>query len=90
MVTLREHIGDKKFNDFYSFDNNERCLSHGYSRWEGNKQTVDEKHDTDISRLLEHGATIKEMIGEYPADARFITNGTVISLMGNLLRDNNS
>jgi len=86
VVGLWEKKGDERLKDFYSFDNNGVCLSHGYSRWEGGKTVVNEQHDTDISRLVEHGRVIGEMIGDYPIPVPLVIHTTVIDLRNNCLR----
>jgi hypothetical protein len=87
IVAMWEKKGDSQFNDFYSFDSHGDCLSHGYSRSEMGKAIVDEEHDRDVARLIEHGKTIQELIGDYPTEGRFETNPTVIDLKENMLRN---
>lgn len=86
VVGMWEAKEDEWLTDFYSFDNNGICLSHGYSRKKGDKRVVDEEHDTDISRLVEHGENIKEMIGDYPIPIPLLTHPTVMDLRINNLR----
>ncbi|MBU3957625.1 MAG: hypothetical protein KKB25_00955 [Nanoarchaeota archaeon] len=90
LLPLVVGIWEKKENeiltDFYSFDNNGICLSHGYSRKKGEKRIIDEEHDTDISRLIEHGEDIKEMIGDYPIPVPLLTHPIVMDLRINNLR----
>lgn len=86
VVALWERDGQKRLNDFYSFDNNGILLSHGYSRWENEKPIVSEQHDLSLERLVEHGATISEMILEYPIPAALAMHKTVIDLQHNMLR----
>ncbi len=85
VVGMWEKKGDESLVDFYSFDNNGVCLSHGYSRKKGEKRTVDEEHDTNISRLIEHGENIKEMIGDYLVPVPLLTHPTVMVLRSNSL-----
>jgi len=87
VVAMWERKGNERFNDFYSFDNNGVCLSHSYKRWKDRKLTADEEHDTDLSRLVEYGGVIKEMIGDYPIPAHLAMHTTVIDLRNNCLRD---
>jgi len=82
-----ERKGDERLNDFYSFDNNGVCLSHGYSRMKNGQRVVDEQHDTDISRLIEYGEVIKDLIGDYPIPAQLAMHTTVIDLRQNTLRE---
>ena len=85
VVWLREDKRDEKFIDIYSFDNNQVCLSHGYSRYEDGKEIAEEKHDLDISRLKEHGETIKEMLKEYLLPVPLGRDLTVANLKKNCL-----
>lgn len=77
---------DEGLTDFYSFDNNGVCLSHGYSRTKNGQIVVNEEHDTDINRLVEHGEAIKEMIGDYPIPVPLLTHRTVMGLRSNSLK----
>ncbi|MBS3082236.1 hypothetical protein J4416_04910 [Candidatus Pacearchaeota archaeon] len=77
---------NERRNDFYSFDNNGICLSHGYSITRNGERIVDEAHDTKVDRLVEYGRVIKELIGEYPLPAQLSTHTTVNDLMNNSLR----
>ena len=86
VVAMWERKGDERLNDFYSFDNNGVCLSHGYSRMENGQRIVNEQHDTDISRLVEYGEVIKDLIGDYPIPAQLTMHTTVIDLRQNTLR----
>ena len=86
IVALWETDGQKRLNDFYSFDNNGVLLSHGYSRWENGKSTMAEQHDLSLDRLVEHGSAIAEMVGEYPIPAALAIHTTVIDLRNNMLR----
>ena len=85
IMALWETDDKKRFNDFYSFDNNGVLLSHGYSRWENGKPSVVEQHDFSLDRLLEHGSVITEMIGEYPIPAALASHTTIIDLRNNIL-----
>lgn len=86
VVALRERDGQQRTNDFYSFDNNGILLSHGYSRWEGNRILVNEQHDLSLERLVEKGELIAEMIGYYPVPMPLAIHTTVIDLKHNCLR----
>jgi hypothetical protein len=86
IVATWEKKGDKRLEDIYSFDNNGVCLSHGYSRYEGERKLVDEKHDNSLRRLRENGELIKDMIGGYPIPFPMCFHTTVISLRENSLR----
>ena len=66
VIQLWERKEGERLTDIYSFDDNAICLSHGFNRYKNGKIIVDEQHDTDISRLVEHGATIAEMLHDYP------------------------
>ena len=66
VIQLWEQKENERLTDVYSFDDNGICLSHGYNRDKDGKIIVDEQHDIDISRLVEHGATISEMLCDYP------------------------
>ncbi|MEK6895317.1 MAG: hypothetical protein AABX48_02245 [Nanoarchaeota archaeon] len=85
VVAMWENKVKDRYNDFYSFDNNGVCLSHGYSWFENGKYTANEQHDNDISRLLKHGANIREMIENYPVGVPLAIHTTVIDLMNNML-----
>lgn len=86
VVRMIEDKSEEKLTDVYSFDNNGTCLSHGYSRYRDGKAVVDEQHDTDISRLIEHGKSIKEMIGEYyPIPTPLVIHTTFLDLRENCL-----
>ena len=85
VVATWERKGDERLNDFYSFDNNGVCLSHGFSRMKNGQRVVNEQHDTDISRLVEYGEVIKDLIGDYPIPAQLAMHTTVIDLRQNTL-----
>jgi len=87
VVAMWEKKEDERLNDFYSFDNNGVCLSHGYSRWKDGQCVVNEQHDTDVSRLVEYGEVIKEMFEGYPIPVPLAGHTTVIDLMNNCLRE---
>lgn len=89
IVGMWEKDGNNSSTDFYSFDRNGLCLSHGYSRTKDGERIVNEEHDTDISKLIEYGEIIQEMIGEYPTPAELGTHNVVIDLMKNCLIDRN-
>jgi len=57
--------------------------SHGYSV--RGDDWVREEFDTDVTRLVAYGETIKEMIGGYPVNPILGTHSTVIGLMYNTL-----
>ena len=86
VIAMHERKEDESLSDFYSFDNNGICLSHGYSRYKDKKAVVEEQHDTDISRLIEHGKTIEEMIRDYPLPTPILTHITVMDLTCNSLK----
>jgi len=86
VIAMSEEKANELFTDFYSFDDNGLCLSHGYSRVKDGKLVVDGAHDTDISRLIEHGENIKEMIGDYPIPLPLLTRTTVMDLRVNCLK----
>ena len=86
VVAMWEEKGDERYHDFYSFDNNGVCLSHGYSRWKGDEKVVDEEHDTDIGRLIDNGRVIEEMMRRYSLPAKLAMHTTVIDLKNNVLR----
>ncbi|MFQ5532145.1 MAG: hypothetical protein ACE5ES_06025, partial [Candidatus Nanoarchaeia archaeon] len=74
VVRLDETEPEKRRLDFYAFDNHGTCLVHTYSLLEGGIWAVDEKHDTDTSRLKEHGKVIMEMLGDYHLPMPMIGN----------------
>lgn len=80
VIAMWEEKDSGYLTDFYSFDNNGVCLSHGYSRVKNDKVIVDEEHDTDISRLLEHKETFKEAIKHTSIPPRLSTATTVMNL----------
>ncbi len=86
VVAMWEKKEIEGFSDFYSFDNNGVCLSHGYSRLKNRERVVDEQHDKDISRLIEYGAIIKELISDYPLPVQLAIHTTIIDLRENTLR----
>ncbi|MDO8528489.1 MAG: hypothetical protein Q7S06_01195 [Nanoarchaeota archaeon] len=85
VVAMWERKEDERLNDFYSFDNNGVCLSHGYSRIKNGKRVVNEQHDIDISRLVEYGEIIKELIRDYPFISQLAGDRTVMDLRENTL-----
>lgn len=86
VVAMWEKKGDERLNDFYCFDNNGICLSHGYSRMKNGQRVVNEQHDTDISRLVEYGEVIKGLFGDYPIPVQLAMHTTMIDLTNNVLR----
>ena len=88
VVAMWEQKGNYRLTDFYSFDHNAILLSHGYSRWNGDEKRWDahEEHDTSLDRLIEHGESIREMIGEYSIDATLAMTNVVIDLREGTLR----
>jgi len=88
VVGMWERDGNKKFQDIYSFDNNGICLCHSYSRWENGEGVELEQHNTDVGRLIENGAVIQELIGEYPMSNRLALHTTMIDLRNNCLERN--
>lgn len=85
VVGLWEQEDDMRYTDFYSFDNNGVLLSHGFFSSEKGRRIIDEQHDLSLDRLVEHGETIKEMIGDYPLAAQLAMHPTLSDLRGNLL-----
>ncbi|MBR9706225.1 hypothetical protein GOV14_04270 [Candidatus Pacearchaeota archaeon] len=86
VVAMWEKKAEERLTDFYSFDNNGICLSHGYSRWENGSSVINEAHDTDIGRLVEHGEVIKELIYDYPVPMQLGIHTTFIDLANNSLK----
>lgn len=89
VIQTWEEIDNEKFIDIYSFDRNGICLSHGYSRYVGGKRTVDEEHDTDITRLIKNKGVIGELIRDYPVDSRLLMNTTYLDLAEGCLEERN-
>jgi len=87
VVAMWEENKENQLNDFYSFDNNGVLLSHGCKRWENKILTVDEKHDKNLRRLIQHGETIKEMIGDFPLPFQLTIHPTILDLRENKLKD---
>lgn len=85
VIAMWENKGGEELKDFYSFDNNGLCLSHGYSRRKNGLILVKEKHDTNISRLVEYGELIKGLIGEYQVPFYLSADTTFNSLRNNTL-----
>ncbi len=86
VVQMWETKGDEKFFDIYSFDHKANCLAHSYNRMKAGKIIVHEAHDNDISRLVEHGETIMELIGDCPMYGCLLADSTVIDLRNNEIR----
>ncbi|MBI4116835.1 hypothetical protein HY449_03770 [Candidatus Pacearchaeota archaeon] len=85
VVRLQEKkLGEHLF-DVYSFDNNGICLSHGYSRYKCKEILVNEQHDLDVSRLVEHGRAIEDMISHFSIPFQLTVHPTFCDLRSNSL-----